>query len=210
MCTETAGVEEAAGEGLAEGAEGAEGVAEESAEGSEASLAHGEAAQVAEAQGWSVEGLMDASDQALLSETNDTVPLLDSNGEVATTVSPEEMAIYDSAGLQAEEVAGRECLVRDDINWQQTDSNGVSNIERAADGLAPVDAQRETYDLHHVQQENDGQLAELSTDDHRGAANDAILHDKVGASEIDREAFREIRAEHWQARAEQARAEGLA
>ena len=121
--------------------------------------------------------------------------------EIRHQIGPEEAAIYEGAGLRTEEVAGRECLVRDDIDWDQVDSSGRTNAERAAQGLAPLDAAGRTYELHHVGQEADGVLAELTTDEHRSADNYEILHDPGRSSEIDREAFAEQRAEHWKARA---------
>lgn len=176
---------------------------------SAAELSEGDLASLADVQGWSVEGLMDAGDRVLLPETTDTVALYDSKGDVAEYVSPEEAAHYENIGLESARVADRECLVRDDIDWQQRDAEGWTNLQRAEEGLAPIDRDGEKIELHHVQQREDGLLAELTADEHRGDM-DAILHDRVGPSEIDREAFAEVRVDHWKSRAAEVRAEGVA
>jgi len=157
----------------------------------EAALGHRE-----DSSGMQVErGGLEASEAAV------EVPLLDSKGEVRHLVSRAEAAIYEDAGLRPEEVAGRECLVRDDIDWEQTDSSGRTNAERARQGLAPLAPNGRPYELHHVGQESDGMLAELTVEEHRGAGNDGILHDPERRSEIDRDEFASQRAEHWKARA---------
>jgi hypothetical protein len=138
---------------------------------------------------------------ALNAATVERVPLADSSGDVRHHVAAEEAAHYDKIGLRAKEVNGRECLVRDDINWEQQDAYGQTNKERAAQGLAPLDSAGRPYELHHVEQKSDGMLAELTRDEHRGAGIDRILHDPTKTSEIDRAEFDKIRADHWRARA---------
>lgn len=59
-------------------------------------------------------------------------------------------------------------------------------------------------ELHHIGQNPDAPLVELTTTEHRGSANDMILHDKtVDESKINREAFRLERENYWKARAVQ-------
>lgn len=55
--------------------------------------------------------------------------------------------------------------------------------------------------MHHIGQKPDSPLAELTTEEHRGAGNDTILHDKQKESEIDRNEFAKERKEHWKNRA---------
>lgn len=134
-------------------------------------------------------------------EAIEHVPLEDSKGEVRHHLSPQEAAHYENVGIRVQEVNGRECLVRDDIDWEQRDAYGQTNKERAEQGLAPLDPEGRPYELHHVQQRSDGMLAELTRDEHRGAGVDRILHDPTKTSEIDRAEFDHIRADHWRARA---------
>lgn len=134
-------------------------------------------------------------------EAIEHVPLEDSKGEVRHHLSPQEAAHYENVGVRVQEVNGRECLVRDGIDWEQRDAYGQTNKERAEQGLAPLDPEGRPYELHHVQQRSDGMLAELTRDEHRGAGVDRILHDPTKTSEIDRAEFDQIRADHWRARA---------
>lgn len=136
-----------------------------------------------------------------VAEVIEHVPLKDSEGVIRHLLSPQEAAHYENIGLRAQGVNGRECLVRDDIDWQQRDAYGQTNKERSEQGLAPLDPEGRPYELHHVQQRSDGMLAELTRDEHRGAGVDRILHDPTKTSEIDRAEFDQIRADHWRARA---------
>jgi hypothetical protein len=79
----------------------------------------------------------------------------DRRGEVRHHLLPEEARHYDACGLTPWEVGGRECLVRDDIRWDQRDVFGQSNLERAHHGLAPLDPLGRKYELHHVEQRSD-------------------------------------------------------
>ena len=136
-------------------------------------------------------------------EGGETVAIYDSQGEVGARVSPEEAAHYENCGLESAEVGGKECLVRSDIDWDAKDQYGQTNLERAKQGLAPLDPEGRPYELHHVQQKPDGMLAELTREEHRGVGIDGVLHDSGQTSEIDRGAFNGERAAHWKARAEQ-------
>lgn len=111
--------------------------------------------------------------------------------------SKEEYEIYKNAGLQEVEINGKKCLVRSDIDWEQKDSMGRSNKERAEFGLSPINKNGETIELHHIGQKNDGQLAELTPDEHRGKENYSVLHDTKKESEINRIEFTSERSEHW-------------
>lgn len=177
-------------------------VAETAARGVE-SIRPVDVARLARGEGWSVDALRAATEA---SANPETVALRDSQGDVATMVSESEMAVYRDAGLEAANVNGREVLVRPDIDWDQIGPYNLTNLERAEQGLTPLDENGEYYNLHHVQQRNDGQLAELRVGEHQGAGSD-VLHDNHGPSEIDRKAFEQDRAEHWQARAAEVRAE---
>ena len=117
--------------------------------------------------------------------------------------SMEEYEIYKNAGLVAQEVNGKYCLVKDNIDWDQKDAMGRTNKERAEQGLSPIDKDGNVIELHHIGQHRDSPLAELTPDEHRGKGNDTVLHNKAKESEIDRNAFGEERRAHWKNRAEE-------
>ncbi|MCX4317908.1 MAG: endonuclease VII [Lachnospiraceae bacterium] len=114
----------------------------------------------------------------------------------------EEFELYQKAGLVEAEIAGKKCLIRGDIDWEQKDVMGRTNRERAEQGLSPINRDGKVIELHHVGQHADSPLAELTPEEHRGKGNDTILHDKTKESEIDRQVFSEERAGHWSDRAE--------
>lgn len=115
--------------------------------------------------------------------------------------SMKEFEIYKNAKLQEVEVNGRKCLVRSDIDWEQKDSMGRTNKERAETGLSPINKNGETIELHHIGQKNDGPLTELTPDEHRSKENYSVLHDTTKESEIDRNEFSNERSKHWKSRA---------
>jgi hypothetical protein len=115
--------------------------------------------------------------------------------------SPEEARIYKNAGLEGRLLNGKEVMMRK-IDPNLVDADGVTNMQRMVRGRSPIDANGETIELHHVGQKADSPLAELRTNEHRGKANDATLHDKNKASEIDRPEFAKEREGHWKTRAE--------
>lgn len=116
--------------------------------------------------------------------------------------SKEEADIYMEAGLKEEEIAGKKCLVRMDLDMEQKDEFGRTNKERMENGMAPLSKDGEIIELHHIGQKQDSPLAELTTSEHRRGGNDTILHDKMKESEIDRVEFTKERKEHWENRAE--------
>ncbi|MEE0132929.1 MAG: HNH/ENDO VII family nuclease [Treponema sp.] len=115
--------------------------------------------------------------------------------------SKQEAEIYKNAGLVETTINDRPCLVRSDIDMEQTDDYGRTNQDRMAQGLAPQDYQGKSIELHHVGQKMDGPLAELTHEEHQSRKNYSILHDATKESEIDRKVFNEQREEHWSSRA---------
>lgn len=148
----------------------------------------------------SEEGLTDEEKIKLKEETGWSDEIINSIGSL------EEAEIYKEAGLVEAEIGGKPCLIRPDIDWEQKDQFGRTNIERAKQGLAPIDANGQPLELHHIGQHNDSPLAELTMQEHRGKGNDTILHDKSKVSEIDRPSFGTERTEHWK---ERSSAEGV-
>ncbi|MDE7088492.1 MAG: HNH/ENDO VII family nuclease, partial [Prevotella sp.] len=90
----------------------------------------------------------------------------------------EEYEIYGKAGLRCVEINRRHCLIRDDIDLEQKDAFGRTNMERMEEGLAPLDKNGRPIELHHIVQKSDSPLAELTFDEHHCDGNDTILHDK--------------------------------
>ena len=71
---------------------------------------------------------------------------------------------------------------------------------RVAHGLAPLDADGNSIELHHVGQKSDAGLAELTNAEHHKMGNDTVLHNKKKKSEIDRPEFNGEREDHWKSR----------
>lgn len=122
--------------------------------------------------------------------------------EVLDEASEEEKAIYDGANLEKGEVNGREVLQRTDIDYDAVDSLGRMNLERMQHGMPPL-VDGKPIELHHIGQNSDSPLAELTVEEHRGPGNDGILHDKTVESDIDRQEFKKEREDHWKERAAQ-------
>jgi len=116
--------------------------------------------------------------------------------------SPEEAQIYKDAGLQPDEVNGKEALVRE-IDPDLTDEDGISNKDRMERGLAPIDESGEKVELHHIGQHEDSPLAELTTSEHRQGGNDTVLHDKSKETEVHGEGnnWDRERQDYWKDRA---------
>lgn len=142
-------------------------------------------------------GLTDEEKQEIKEKTGWSDEIIDSIG------SMEEAQIYMDAGLQEAEIDGKKCLIRDDIDMDQTDEDGISNRERMERGRPPITKDGQEVELHHIGQKPDSPLAELTTQEHRGVGNDTILHDKNKESEIDRNEFAKERKSHWKSRAEE-------
>ena len=115
--------------------------------------------------------------------------------------SLKEYDIYKDVGLEEAKIGEKKALIRDDIDWKQTDVMGRTNKERAEQGLAPINKNNKVIELHHVGQHADSPLAELTTQEHRGKGNDTILHNKTKESEIDRVFFAKEKNEYWKQRA---------
>lgn len=116
--------------------------------------------------------------------------------------SKEEAEIYKNADLKEEEIDGKKCLIRSDIDMKQRDEFGRTNKERMENGNPPLTENGETVELHHIGQKQNSPLAELAIQEHRGKGNDTILHDKQKESEIERNEFAKERKQHWESRSE--------
>ena len=114
--------------------------------------------------------------------------------------SRKEYEIYNDANLKSEHINGKPCLVRTDIDMEQTDVKGRTNSERMKDGLAPLDKNGKPIELHHIGQKADAPLAELTFDEHHCGGNDSVLHDKKKETEVHGEGnnWDKEREKHWE------------
>lgn len=140
------------------------------------------------------EGLTDEQKEKLRELTGWSDEILDAIG------SMEEAEIYMKAGLKEVEINGKKCLIREDIDLDQEDEDGITNRERMERGRPPITKDGEMLELHHIGQKQSSPLAELTMEQHRGVGNDTVLHDKTKETEIDRNDFGKERREHWQDR----------
>ena len=107
--------------------------------------------------------------------------------------SMEEYEVFKEAGLKATMVNGKASLIRSDIDLARLDEMGRSNLARMKNGLAPLDAGGNSYELHHIGQNVDGTLAVLTKAEHDNPA----LHGFKMVSEINRPEFDVIRRHFW-------------
>ena len=137
-------------------------------------------------------------------ETRERLEQLGVPKEVLDAIGSEaEAKIYEGANLEPAEVNGKAALIRTDIDYDQKDAMGTTNLDRMKSGRAPLDANGKPIELHHIGQKPDSPLAELTSAEHRGNGNDNVLHNKQKESEINREDFDKERKDYWKARAEQ-------
>lgn len=140
------------------------------------------------------DGLTDEQKERLREITGWSDEILNSIG------SWDEAEIYMKAGLKEVEINGKKCLIREDIDLDQEDDDGITNREKMERGRPPITKDGEEVELHHIGQKQDSPLAELTMEQHRGVGNDTILHDKTKETEIDRNEFGKERREHWKNR----------
>ena len=141
-----------------------------------------------------IEGLSDADKARIKEETGWSNKILDN------IRNPEEADIYRNLNLSESIINGKECLIRSDIDWNQKDADGQTNLERAKSGKAPYNKDGERVTLHHIGQHNDSPLAELTHSEHVGK-NNHILHDLTKKSEINRNEFSNSKKSYWWLRA---------
>lgn len=111
--------------------------------------------------------------------------------------SPGEFRIYQNAGLVDTEIGARRALVRNDINWHQTDEFGRTNLQRIGGGYSPLDTRNQPIELHHIGQNRNSPLAELTINEHRlDSGNSRILHTDT-TSDVHRD------GSNWQAERQQ-------
>ncbi len=120
--------------------------------------------------------------------------------------SVDEYDLYKNAGLRSTKINGKTILSRDidyQAKFKKADGSFETNLERMLDGRAPLDPTGKPYELHHVNQENDGVLAILTEKEHRSKGNYGTLHESRRSSEILRDDFNEVRKQFWKEFAQQ-------
>lgn len=124
----------------------------------------------------------------------------------------EQYEILKEAGLQEVEINGRKCLIKENINLDYTDADGISNRDRIERGLAPLDSETgKSIELHHLGQKVDSPLVELTMEEHRtgeyedGKKNQSLWHDNSVETEVHHEGntWGQERKAHWESRSEQ-------
>lgn len=142
------------------------------------------------------DGLSNEEKQEIKEKTNWSDEIIDAID------SKKEAEIYMNAGLIESDIDGKKCLIRNDIDLDQKDEDGITNQEKMQRGRPPITEDGQEIELHHIGQKSNSPLAELTTQEHRGIGNDTILHDKNKKSEIDRNEFSKERRNHWKSRIE--------
>ena len=114
--------------------------------------------------------------------------------------SVDEYNVLKNAGLSLSKVNGKMSLTQK-IDWDFIGDieDGRTNAQRVLDGLAPLDTNGKSYELHHIGQMSDSPLAILTSSQHKD--NYSILHANTGeaASNIDRTLFGKQKKTFWKA-----------
>lgn len=117
--------------------------------------------------------------------------------------SMDEYEVYKKAQLKTmlinTDTVKRNVLIPDEIDLQYK-YDGKTNLELMTEGKAPIGPDGQKYQIHHINQKNDGTLAILTDSDHK--TFDKVLHNKTIPSEIDRTTFNAERKNIWQYLAE--------
>lgn len=108
---------------------------------------------------------------------------------------------FSESGIKTK-FSGRDFIKRDYLSDSKyVDATGMSKKERMTLGLAPIGKDGNPINLHHMKQQNNGVIVELSQTEHKKYSD--ILHRYAGRgeSEINREEFNELRSAYWKERA---------
>lgn len=93
--------------------------------------------------------------------------------------SIDEYHAFKTACLEPAIVGKKTALIKTDIDLGMVDSKGRTNLERMRQGVAPLDANGISYELHHVGQKSDGTLAILTQKEH----DNPVLHGYLNRTE---------------------------
>lgn len=97
--------------------------------------------------------------------------------------SREQYEICKSAGLSPQMVNGNIALIRK-IDPNLVDDMGRTNLQRMRQGLAAIDSNGASFELHHIGQHADSTLAMLTKAEHMQGGNNKIWHVFGEATEV--------------------------
>jgi len=152
------------------------------------------------------EGLSDEEKAKIKDETGWSDEIIDNIHNM------EQYEILKNAGLKEVEINDRTCLIKENIDLDFTDADGISNRDRIARGLAPLDSKTgKPLELHHLGQKADSPLVELTIEEHRtgeyedGKKNQSLWHDNMQETDVHGEgnSWLQERKAHWKYRSEQ-------
>ena len=131
------------------------------------------------------EGLTEEEKQKIKEETGWSDEIIDNIKNM------KQYEILKNAGLIEVEINGRKCLIKENIDLDFTDKDGISNRERMKRGLPPLDSKTgKPIELHHLGQKADSPLVELTEEEHRtgdyegGKKNQSLWHDNTKGTEV--------------------------
>lgn len=129
--------------------------------------------------------LTDTEKQQIKEETEWSDKIIDSIHNM------KQYEVLKNAGLTEEEINGRPCLIKKDFDLDYKDEDGISNREKIARGLSPIDSKTGSrLELHHLGQKIDSPLVELTVEEHRtgeyedGKKNQSLWHDNSRPTEV--------------------------
>lgn len=151
------------------------------------------------------EGLTDEEKAKIKEETGWSDEIIDNIANM------KQYEVLKNAGLKEVEINGKTCLIKENVDLDFADEDGITNRERMARGLAPLDSKTgKPIELHHLGQKSDSPLVELTEEEHRtgeyedGKKNQSLWHDNTKETEVHGEGnnWLQERKAHWKARVE--------
>lgn len=139
------------------------------------------------------EGLTDAEKQEIKDKTGWSDKIVDA------IRTKKEAQIYMKAGLVESEINGKPALIQPQIDGKECNDikwPDWNNKDLAEEGYPPRDKNGRPYELHHIGQNPDSPLAELTYEQHHSDGNFKVLH-TFDESSIDRVQFNKERKEYW-------------
>ena len=118
--------------------------------------------------------------------------------------------ILKNSNLIEAEINNSKCLIKENIDLDFEDEDGVTNRDRMARSLAPLDSKTgKPIELHHLGQKADSPLVELTEKEHRtgeyedGKKNQSLWHDNTIDTEVHGEGntWDQERKAYWKERA---------
>ena len=123
---------------------------------------------------------------------------LKSSGRAIRRITNLEKLLMKNA--KQSRVLGKTVLKRNHTFHPKTkDALGRTNIDRMKQGLAPIGKDGKPIELHHLKQQNNGKIIELTNKEHN--IHSKTLHRYTNKSEIDRYEFNKWKRQYWKERA---------